>query len=72
MDFYQGQNVRVIHHTSSFHNQNGIITSIINLIGSTNNYGVNITVRLESGEDIYVNQFSNITIVSNNDTISKQ
>jgi len=72
MNYYQGQKVRIIHPNRSFHNQIGTIINIIDLYGSTNNYGFNITVRLETGEDIYVNQFSNITIVSNDDTISKQ
>jgi|DEB0MinimDraft_6_1074348.scaffolds.fasta_scaffold27265_2 hypothetical protein len=69
MNFFQGQSVRIIHPNSSFHNQIGTITNIIDILGSTNNYGVNITVRLDqSGEDIYINQFSNITIIPNIDT----
>ena len=72
MNYYQGQKVRIIHTNRTFHNQIGTITNIIDLYGSTNNYGVNITVRLDkSGEDIYVNQFSNITIVSYDDTMSQ-
>ena len=69
MNFFQGQSVRIIHPNSNFHNQIGTITNIIDILGSTNNYGVNITVRLDqSGEDIYINQFSNITIIPNIDT----
>jgi len=67
MNFYQGQSVRIIHPNHSFHNQIGTITSILNILGSTNNCGVNITVRLDqTREYVYVNQFSNITIISNN------
>ena len=67
MNFYQGQSVRVIHPNHRFHNQIGTITSILNILGYTNNCGVNITVRLDqTREYVYVNQFSNITIISNN------
>jgi len=70
MTFHSGQSVRVIQPNSSFHNQTGIITNVLNIVGS-NNYGINIVVRLdESGHDIYINRFSRITIVAHDHTIA--
>ena len=65
MNFYQGQSVRIIYPNNNFHSKIGTITNIIDILGS-NYSGMNITVRLdETGEEIYINQFSSITIISN-------
>ena len=64
MAFYRGQNVRIIHPISNFHNQIGTIVNIINLTVSDAGCGTNITVRLQStGYNLDVNIFSTIQIV---------